>query len=55
MREPVDSVPSTMLDNKPILITAGTESFGRAFVATVLARHPNIRRLVVRSFIGAPA
>jgi UDP-N-acetylglucosamine 4,6-dehydratase/5-epimerase len=38
-----------MLRDKSILITGGTGSFGRAFVAAVLARHPDIRRLVVYS------
>jgi UDP-N-acetylglucosamine 4,6-dehydratase/5-epimerase len=32
-----------------ILITGGTGSFGKAFVKTVLARFPNIKRLVVVS------
>ena len=38
-----------MLDNSSILITGGTGSFGRAFLRTVLQRHPNIRRIVVLS------
>ncbi|KAB2876795.1 MAG: UDP-N-acetylglucosamine 4,6-dehydratase (inverting) [Ideonella sp.] len=38
-----------MLDDKAILITGGTGSFGKAFVGTVLARYPGIRRLVVYS------
>jgi len=38
-----------MLNNKSLLITGGTGSFGRAFVKTVLARFPEIRRLVVFS------
>lgn len=38
-----------MLSDKSILITGGTGSFGRAFVRTVLARYPDIRRLVVYS------
>lgn len=38
-----------MLDQKSILITGGTGSFGRAFVRTVLQQHPNIKRLVVYS------
>ncbi|HEY8993451.1 MAG TPA: UDP-N-acetylglucosamine 4,6-dehydratase (inverting) [Lacunisphaera sp.] len=37
------------LDNASILLTGGTGSFGKAFVRTVLARHPGIRRLVVFS------
>lgn len=38
-----------MLDNKSILVTGGTGSFGRAFVRTVLAKHPDVRRLVIYS------
>jgi UDP-N-acetylglucosamine 4,6-dehydratase (inverting) len=38
-----------MLNDKSILITGGTGSFGKAFVRTVLARYPDIRRLVVYS------
>jgi len=38
-----------MLNEKSILITGGTGSFGTAFVRTVLARYPDIKRLVVYS------
>jgi UDP-N-acetylglucosamine 4,6-dehydratase/5-epimerase len=38
-----------MLNDKSILITGGTGSFGKAFVKTVLERYPGIRRLVVYS------
>lgn len=38
-----------MLRDKSILITGGTGSFGRALVATILERHPDVRRLVVFS------
>jgi UDP-N-acetylglucosamine 4,6-dehydratase (inverting) len=38
-----------MLSNQSILVTGGTGSFGKAFVRTVLQRHPGIRRLVVYS------
>jgi UDP-N-acetylglucosamine 4,6-dehydratase (inverting) len=38
-----------MLNNKSVLITGGTGSFGKAFVATVLRRYPQISRLVVYS------
>ncbi|WP_271008564.1 UDP-N-acetylglucosamine 4,6-dehydratase (inverting) [Paucibacter sp. B51] len=38
-----------MFSNKSILITGGTGSFGRAFVKTVLERHPDIKRLVIYS------
>jgi UDP-N-acetylglucosamine 4,6-dehydratase (inverting) len=38
-----------MLNNKSILITGGTGSFGKAFVAMVLRRWPQVKRLVVYS------
>ena len=38
-----------MLNDKSILITGGTGSFGKAFVATVLKRYPDIKRLVIYS------
>jgi UDP-N-acetylglucosamine 4,6-dehydratase len=38
-----------MLNNKSILITGGTGSFGQAFVKTVLARYPAVKRVVIFS------
>ena len=38
-----------MLNNRSILITGGTGSFGRSFVAEALRRFPRIKRLVVFS------
>ncbi|MES2339699.1 MAG: UDP-N-acetylglucosamine 4,6-dehydratase (inverting) [Pseudomonadota bacterium] len=38
-----------MLNDKSILITGGTGSFGKAFVKTVLERYPGIKRLVIYS------
>lgn len=38
-----------MLDNKSVLVTGGTGSFGRAFVRTVLKKYPDVRRLVIYS------
>jgi len=38
-----------MLNDKSLLITGGTGSFGKAFVNTVLVRYPDIKRLVVYS------
>ena len=37
------------LNNKTILITGGTGSFGKAFVKTVLNKWPDIKRLVIYS------
>ncbi len=38
-----------MLQDKSILITGGTGSFGKAFVRAVLDRYPRIKRLVIFS------
>lgn len=38
-----------MLNNKSILITGGTGSFGKAFVKIVLERYPEVKRLVIYS------
>ena len=38
-----------MLNNKSILITGGTGSFGKAFVKTILKLYPGIKRLVIFS------
>ena len=38
-----------MLNDKSILITGGTGSFGKTFIKTVLERYPDIKRLVVFS------
>lgn len=38
-----------LLKDTSILITGATGSFGRAFVRTILERHPEVRRLVVYS------
>ena len=37
------------LNGKSILVTGGTGSFGKAFIATVLKRFPDVKRLVVFS------
>lgn len=38
-----------MLNNKSILITGGTGSFGKKFTEMVLAKYPDIKRLVIYS------
>jgi UDP-N-acetylglucosamine 4,6-dehydratase/5-epimerase len=38
-----------MLNNKAVLITGGTGSFGKKFVETILKRYPKIKRLVIYS------
>lgn len=40
---------NTMLQNASILVTGATGSFGKKFIATVLARYPSIKRVVVFS------
>ena len=37
------------LTNKTILVTGGTGSFGKAFVKTILEKHPEIKKLIVFS------
>ena len=38
-----------MLNNKSILITGGTGSFGKEFVRTILSEYPTIKRIVIYS------
>jgi UDP-N-acetylglucosamine 4,6-dehydratase/5-epimerase len=38
-----------MLNNKSVLVTGGTGSFGKTFVRTVLQRYPGVKRLVIFS------
>lgn len=38
-----------MLNNKSILITGGTGSFGKKFVETILKRYPEVKRIVIYS------
>lgn len=38
-----------MLNNKAVLITGGTGSFGKKFVETILNRYPQVKRIVIYS------
>jgi len=38
-----------MLNNRSILITGGTGSFGKKFVEIILSRYPDVKRLVIYS------
>ena len=38
-----------MLNNKSVLITGGTGSFGKKFVETILNRYPEVKRIVIYS------
>lgn len=38
-----------MLNHKSVLITGGTGSFGKKFVETILARYPQVKRIVIYS------
>jgi len=38
-----------MLNNKSVLITGGTGSFGKQFVKTILSRYPDVKRIVIYS------
>lgn len=38
-----------MLNNKSVLITGGTGSFGKKFVETILNRYPNVKKIAIYS------
>ena len=38
-----------MLNNKTILITGGTGSFGKKFTETVLKTFPNVKKIIIYS------
>ncbi|PCE67643.1 UDP-N-acetylglucosamine 4,6-dehydratase (inverting) [Salinivibrio sp. YCSC6] len=38
-----------MLNHKSVLITGGTGSFGKQFIQTILARYPNVKKIIVYS------
>ena len=38
-----------MLNNKVVLITGGTGSFGKQFVKTILARYPDVKKIIIYS------
>ncbi|WP_455510717.1 UDP-N-acetylglucosamine 4,6-dehydratase (inverting) [Butyricimonas paravirosa] len=38
-----------MLNNKSVLITGGTGSFGKKFIETILRDYPNVKRIVIYS------
>ncbi|MGJ8645362.1 MAG: UDP-N-acetylglucosamine 4,6-dehydratase (inverting) [Marinomonas colpomeniae] len=38
-----------MLNNKTVLITGGTGSFGKQFIETILARYPDVKKIIVFS------
>ncbi|KGK15581.1 UDP-N-acetylglucosamine 4,6-dehydratase (inverting) [Vibrio navarrensis] len=38
-----------MLNNKTVLITGGTGSFGKQFVKTILARYPEVKKIIIFS------
>ncbi|CAH0534678.1 UDP-N-acetylglucosamine 4,6-dehydratase (inverting) [Vibrio stylophorae] len=38
-----------MLNNKSVLITGGTGSFGKQFVKTILARYPEVKKIIIFS------
>ncbi len=49
VRKSVKKTLTDVLNGKSILITGGTGSFGKAFVAETLRRYPNVKRLVIFS------
>ena len=38
-----------MLNNKTVLITGGTGSFGKKFVETILRDYPNVKKIIIYS------
>src|SRR5574344_2560658 len=38
-----------MLNNKTILVTGGTGSFGKQFIKTILQRYPEVRKIIIFS------
>ncbi|MDB9907231.1 UDP-N-acetylglucosamine 4,6-dehydratase (inverting) [Gammaproteobacteria bacterium] len=38
-----------MLNNKVVLITGGTGSFGKKFIETILARYPSVKKIIIFS------
>lgn len=38
-----------MLNNKAVLITGGTGSFGKKFIETILARYPKVKKIIIYS------
>ena len=38
-----------MVENKTILVTGGTGSFGKKFVETLLKKHNNFKKLIIFS------
>jgi len=45
----MNTSPPNNLTGKSVLVTGGTGSFGKAFVAALLREHPGVRRVVVYS------
>ena len=38
-----------MLNNKTVLITGGTGSFGKMFTKTILQRYPDVKKIIIYS------
>jgi UDP-N-acetylglucosamine 4,6-dehydratase (inverting) len=38
-----------VLNNKTVLITGGTGSFGKKFIETILSRYPNVKKIIIYS------
>ena len=38
-----------MLNNKSVLITGGTGSFGKQFIETILKRYPGVKKIAIYS------
>ena len=42
-------VKYSMLNNKTVLITGGTGSFGKQFIKTILERYPEVKKIIIYS------
>ena len=40
-----------MLNNKSVLITGGTGSFGKKFVETILRDYPQVKKIIIYGYI----
>ena len=45
----IDYYSETMLNNKTVLITGGTGSFGKKFVEVILRDYPNVKKIIIYS------
>ena len=44
-----NNIYTNMLNNKSVLITGGTGSFGKKFVETILRDYPQVKKIIIYS------